>query len=110
MMARILRGPFLWIMLAALAIYKLIISPILYFFGVRCRHEPSCSTYSEQAIKRYGPWYGGWMTLSRLLRCQPWGTTGVDNVPENITTPPLYAPWRVALWTKTNSALDSLDE
>jgi len=99
MIAKLLSLP----MLAALMIYKLFISPILFFFGVRCRHEPSCSSYSKIAIERHGPWYGGWMTLARLLRCQPWGTSGVDNVPENITTPPIYAPWRAALWTQTNS-------
>lgn len=90
-------------MIAALMIYKIFISPILSFFGVKCSHHPSCSTYSKQAITRHGPWYGGWMTLARLLRCQPWGTSGVDNVPENITTPPIYAPWRVAMWRGTNS-------
>ncbi len=105
-MMKIIKLPFVWIMLAALLVYKAVISPVLFAFGVRCRHEPSCSTYSQRAIKRHGPWYGGWMTLARLLRCQPWGTDGVDNVPEAITTPPIYAPWRAALWTKTNSAQD----
>ncbi|MEP3655277.1 MAG: membrane protein insertion efficiency factor YidD [Litorimonas sp.] len=89
--------------LAIISIYRVLISPIFVFFGVRCRHEPSCSSYSKEAIESHGPWYGGWMTLARLLRCQPWGTSGVDNVPENITTPPRYAPWRVAKWRGTNS-------
>ena len=103
MFGRLLRWPFEMVMLAALQIYKWIISPVLQALGVRCRHEPSCSTYSQQAIEQHGPWIGGWMTLGRLLRCQPWGTCGVDNVPKNITTPPIYAPWRAALWTKTHS-------
>jgi len=90
-------------MIAALIIYKIFISPILSFFGVKCSHHPSCSSYAKLAISRHGPWFGGWMTLARLLRCQPWGTCGVDNVPENITTPPIYAPWRVAMWRGTNS-------
>ena len=97
-------------MIAALMIYKIFISPILSFFGVKCIHHPSCSSYAKLAITRHGPWYGGWMTLARLLRCQPFerlgGTCGVDNVPENITTPPIYAPWRVAIWRGTNSAQD----
>lgn len=90
-------------MFAALKFYKWFISPVLHFFGVRCRHDPCCSTYSEQAIRHHGPWFGGWMTLARLLRCQPWGTSGLDNVPKKTTKPPLYAPWRAALWTKTNT-------
>jgi putative membrane protein insertion efficiency factor len=98
-----MKNPFIYPMLALLWFYKVFISPVLFAFGVRCRHEPSCSTYSQQAIGQHGPWIGGWMTLARLLRCQPRGTSGVDNVPKNITKPPLYAPWRAALWTKTHS-------
>jgi len=90
-------------MLALLAIYKWLISPLLQFFGVTCRHYPSCSTYSVEAIQKHGPWQGGWLTLARLQRCHPWGTSGVDNVPEEITTPSIWAPWRVGLWGRTNS-------
>lgn len=90
-------------MLLLLAIYKWVISPVLQMFGVTCRHHPSCSTYSVEAIEKHGPWQGGWLTLARLSRCQPWGTSGVDNVPEEITNPPIWAPWRVGLWRRTNS-------
>ena len=93
---------FTYPMLALLFVYKMLISPALYMFGVRCRHEPSCSAYSVEAIKKHGPWAGGWMTLARLLRCQPFerfgGTSGVDNVPETVTKPPLWAPWRYGVW------------
>jgi putative component of membrane protein insertase Oxa1/YidC/SpoIIIJ protein YidD len=44
------------------------------------------------------------MTLGRLLRCHPWGTSGLDLVPE---TPPLrarwYFPWRYARWREVNA-------
>jgi putative component of membrane protein insertase Oxa1/YidC/SpoIIIJ protein YidD len=43
------------------------------------------------------------MTLARLLRCQPWGTSGIDNVP--LTTPPgapWYLPWRFGRWRGVN--------
>src|SRR6266404_1815564 len=49
--------------------------------GYNCRHLPTCSVYADEAIERFGLWGGGWMTLARLLRCQPWGTSGIDNVP-----------------------------
>lgn len=45
------------------------------------------------------------MTLARLLRCNPWGTSGIDNVPQ--MTPPdarWYLPWRYARWRGTNAA------
>jgi putative membrane protein insertion efficiency factor len=35
-----------------------------------CRFEPSCSCYGQLAIKKYGPWKGGRMTLSRIGRCR----------------------------------------
>jgi hypothetical protein len=40
------------------------------------------------------------MTLARVLRCHPWGTSGIDRVPER--PPPgaaWYAPWRYARWS-----------
>ena len=48
MMGKILSLP----LLALLMLYKFLISPILQAVGVRCRHEPSCSTYSTDAIRR----------------------------------------------------------
>ena len=44
------------------------------------------------------------MTLARLLRCQPFGTSGIDNVP---TIKPAgacwYLPWRFARWRGVNA-------
>ena len=102
-----MRNPLIYPMLALLWIYKIFISPVLYFFGVRCRHYPSCSSYSVQAITRYGPWAGGWMTLARLMRCHPFkrlgATSGVDNIPQDVTKPPLWAPWQYGVWHGTNT-------
>ena len=53
--------------------YRAVVSPLL---GSRCRFDPSCSCYAEQAIERHGPWRGGMMGLRRLLRCHPWGGGG----------------------------------
>jgi len=58
--------------------YQLLISPIL---GPRCRHLPSCSEYTSEAIALHGPVRGGWMGLWRIVRCNPWGTSGYDPVP-----------------------------
>ena len=60
-------------------IYRYTLSPLI---GYDCRHLPTCSHYSEEAIDRFGLWAGGWMTLARLCRCHPWGTSGLDFVPE----------------------------
>jgi len=59
--------------------YQLFISPIL---PGSCRHLPTCSEYSLQAVHRHGPVGGAWLSVKRIARCQPWGTSGYDPVPE----------------------------
>ena len=58
--------------------YQLAISPLL---PPRCRYTPTCSTYSLQAIKKYGPIKGGWLAIKRIGSCHPWGGSGHDPVP-----------------------------
>ncbi len=42
---------------------------------------PTCSQYAVEALRKYGPVKGGWLTLKRLARCHPWGGSGYDPVP-----------------------------
>lgn len=58
--------------------YQLVLSPII---GPRCRHLPTCSEYCAEAIARHGLLRGGWLALRRIVRCNPWGTSGYDPVP-----------------------------
>ncbi|MEI6764671.1 MAG: membrane protein insertion efficiency factor YidD [Bacteroidota bacterium] len=58
--------------------YQLTISPLL---PPSCRYVPTCSAYGVEAISKYGPFRGGWLTLKRLLSCHPWGGSGFDPVP-----------------------------
>ena len=82
-------------------LYRYTLSP---FIGYECRHLPTCSHYAEEAIERYGLWAGGWMTLARLLRCQPFGTSGLDFVPDRLSTAAhWYLPWRYGRWRGTNA-------
>lgn len=83
-------------------LYRHSLSPLV---GYHCRHLPTCSVYGDQAIARFGLWAGGWMTLARLLRCQPFGTSGIDNVP--VSKPEgscWYLPWRYARWRGVNDS------
>ena len=84
------------------ALYRLTLSPLL---GPRCRHLPTCSDYANEAIGRFGLWAGGWMALARILRCHPWGTSGLDFVPAAL---PAHAhwflPWRYGRWRGANQA------
>jgi len=43
-----------------------------------CKYYPTCSQYSTLAYREFGPIRGTWMTLWRLLRCNPWSRGGVD--------------------------------
>jgi len=49
--------------------------------GPSCRYTPTCSQYGIEAIKKYGPLKGGWLTVKRIARCNPWGGHGHDPVP-----------------------------
>jgi uncharacterized protein len=87
---------------ALIWIYRHTLSPLV---GYNCRHLPTCSVYGDEAIERFGLWGGGWMTLARILRCQPWGTSGIDNVPA--ARPPgarWYLPWRYGRWRGVNAS------
>jgi len=67
-----------WIFIGLIKIYQLTISPYLM---PSCRYTPSCSVYGAEAIKKHGPFKGGWLTIKRLLSCNPWGGSGYDPVP-----------------------------
>jgi putative membrane protein insertion efficiency factor len=67
------------LLLALIGAYRRWISPLL---GPRCRFIPSCSAYGLEAIRRHGPWRGGWLTLRRVGRCHPFTPCGCDPVPD----------------------------
>jgi len=66
------------IALALINIYKRFISPLL---GNHCRFYPSCSSYTYEAIKKYGLFKGAFLGSKRILRCHPFHPGGVDLVP-----------------------------
>ncbi|MBB3912983.1 membrane protein insertion efficiency factor YidD [Rhizobium fabae] len=72
------------------------------FVGNSCRHIPTCSEYGYESIARHGLWAGGWMTLFRVGRCGPGGTSGLDQVPETLGGDfHWWTPWRyIALGRK----------
>jgi len=57
------------------------------FIGNTCRHLPTCSEYGYEAIARHGLVTGTILTAKRVGRCGPFGTSGIDNVPETIGGP-----------------------
>lgn len=60
-------------------VYQYAISPL---FPPSCRYNPTCSQYSIEAIKIWGPWKGGKLAIKRISSCHPWGGSGDDPVPK----------------------------
>jgi putative membrane protein insertion efficiency factor len=77
-------------------IYRWTLRPWL---GWPCRHLPTCSDYALEAIDQNGAWRGLWLTVSRLARCQPWGSAGHDPVPDIRSHHHPLAPWRYGRWS-----------
>lgn len=73
------RGLIARMLLTMIAVYSRLISPML---GANCRYHPTCSSYTRQAIDRFGAARGTWLGLRRIGRCHPWHVGGFDPVPE----------------------------
>ena len=58
--------------------YKLFLSPLL---GKNCRFEPTCSSYALESFHKFGFFHGFYLTIKRMLRCNPFGGVGYDPVP-----------------------------
>jgi putative membrane protein insertion efficiency factor len=61
--------------------YRLLLSPSL---GSACRFEPTCSAYALDALNAHGAAGGSYLTLRRLVRCNPWCEGGHDPVPRRL--------------------------
>jgi putative membrane protein insertion efficiency factor len=70
------------ILISILRFYKIAISPIFEnLFGKGCRFTPTCSTYTIEALSKYGSVKGTVLGFKRVIRCHPWGGTGWDPIP-----------------------------
>ncbi len=58
-------------------LYQLFISPLL---PNTCRHLPTCSDYTIEAIMQFGVFKGIYKGAMRILRCNPFGTSGFDPI------------------------------
>jgi len=72
---RIVQAPFIFL----IRIYQFGISPLI---PRNCRHTPTCSQYTVEAIEEWGIFKGIWLGAKRIGRCHPWGTEGYDPVPK----------------------------
>jgi hypothetical protein len=63
--------------LAGIHFYRVFLSPLK---PPTCRFYPSCSSYTLDAVTRYGAMAGLWLGIKRLARCHPWHPGGFDPV------------------------------
>lgn len=56
------------ILITIVKLYRKYISPVK---RPSCRFIPTCSEYSLEALEKYGALKGSWMTVKRILRCNP---------------------------------------
>jgi putative membrane protein insertion efficiency factor len=65
-----------------ISLYRVTLSSIM---GRQCRFLPTCSEYGVEAIRKYGPWKGGWLAVKRISHCHPYeklgSKSGFDPVP-----------------------------
>lgn len=71
-------NPLVRLAVAVLRGYKRLLSPLL---PRACRFSPTCSEYGQLALRSHGLFAGTWLTIGRLLRCQPLGRGGIDLPP-----------------------------
>jgi putative membrane protein insertion efficiency factor len=71
---RILILPFL----VLIKLYQWVLSP---WVGPKCRYTPTCSHYAVEALQKHGLLKGLWLSIKRISRCHPWGSSGYDPVP-----------------------------
>lgn len=55
--------------------YRNFVSPI---FPPSCRFTPTCSEYSLQAFQKYNFIKASFLTVKRILRCNPFSKGGYD--------------------------------
>lgn len=64
--------------------FKKSVLKILVFYkkyisrGYSCRFIPTCSEYTYEAVEKYGLRKGLFLGWKRLLKCHPWGKSGID--------------------------------
>ena len=68
-------------LLFLIRIYRNYISPL---FPPSCRFQPTCSQYGLEAIERFGAVRGGYLTIKRICRCNPFCKGGYDPVPNSL--------------------------
>ena len=78
-MLKTIKNVLTWILLLPVYFYRAVISPLM---PPSCRYTPTCSQYTIEALKKHGPFRGFYLSVKRIISCNPWGGSGYDPVPD----------------------------
>lgn len=67
-----------WLIIKLIKLYQ--ITPLKSH--AYCRHQPTCSSYMIEALEKHSLFKGLYLGTIRILKCNPFGTSGYDPVPE----------------------------
>ena len=74
-------------LIALIKLYQRTLSPdhswlkSRYPYGY-CRFYPSCSAYAVEALQSRGTITGTYLTIKRIIKCNPFSSPGVDSLPK----------------------------
>ncbi|NDK09954.1 membrane protein insertion efficiency factor YidD [Candidatus Gracilibacteria bacterium] len=77
------------ILIFIIEVYQKYLSPDHSFWARKnnnppyCKHYPTCSEYTKEAIEKKGALMGSLKGIGRILRCMPWNKGGYDPVDKN---------------------------
>ena len=71
--------PITLMFIGVVKLYQAVISPLM---PQTCRHLPTCSEYTIEALRSYGPFKGTYLSIKRIISCRPGGSHGYDPLPE----------------------------
>tara|TARA_B100000963_G_scaffold321880_1_gene305533 strand:- start:376 stop:1068 length:693 start_codon:yes stop_codon:yes gene_type:complete len=74
------KNPLNLFMILMIKFYQFFLSPLL---RSNCRFIPTCSEYSIESLKNFGFFKGSYLTFLRIIKCHPFGTSGIDQVKNN---------------------------
>ena len=71
--------PITLMFIGVVKLYQAVISPLM---PRTCRHLPTCSEYTIEALRVFGPFKGTYLSIKRIISCRPGGSHGYDPLPE----------------------------
>jgi putative membrane protein insertion efficiency factor len=71
--------PITLMFIGVVKLYQAVISPLM---PQSCRHLPTCSEYTIEALRAFGAFKGTYLSIRRLLSCRPGGSHGYDPLPK----------------------------